>query len=227
MKRVETESERKEPPPVVGGSHVRLGHGIFWRILAILILLFAGGFIVFATSIPRAETKLARDADAIVVFTGGASRIVDAVELLAAGRGQWLLISGVHPATTPAELTRTNPEFERLLACCIKLGHQATNTVGNAIETGRWVREHGFRSLIVVTSAWHMPRALIEVQRELPGVTLIPFPVVSERIREEPWWSSIQTMRLFLVEYVKYIASLVRVQLDQADTSAGQHPTKS
>lgn len=227
MKRTETDSERKGPPPVAGVSHVRRGRRFFWLAMALLLFLFAGGFIVFAAGIPRAETKLDRNADGIVVFTGGASRIVDAVELLAARRGQKLLISGVHPATTPGELTRANPEFERLLACCITLGHEATNTVGNAIETGRWVRDHGFRSLIVVTSAWHMPRALIEVQRELPGVTLIPYPVVSERLRDEPWWSSIQTTRLFLVEYVKYVASYVRVRLEPANTGAGEHPAKS
>ena len=109
-----------------------------------------------------------------MVLTGGASRIVDAIELLAAGRGQRLLISGVHPSTTPDELTRINPEFERLLNCCIDLGHQATNTIGNAVETGRWVREKNFRSIIVVTSGWHMPRALIEIENELPDVTLVP-----------------------------------------------------
>lgn len=185
-----------------------------------LLLVAALGFVAFADGLPRGETTPPRPADGIVVLTGGASRIVDALELLAAGRGKRLLISGVHPATTPDELTRLNPDFERLLACCIDLGREATNTVGNAVETGRWARERGFRSLIVVTSAWHMPRALIEIENELPEARLVPYPVVSERMRETPWWSDAPTVRLLLIEYVKYVASFVRVRFDQAVPAA-------
>jgi uncharacterized SAM-binding protein YcdF (DUF218 family) len=157
---------------------------------------------------------------------GGAPRIVAAAALLAPGRGKRLLISGVNPATTPGELTRINPDFERLLAF-IDLGHDATNTIGNAVETARWVREQNFRSLIVVTSGWHMPRALIEIENELPDVRLIPYPVVSDRMREDPWWSDASTVRLLLIEYVKYVASFVRVRLDPARSADSMHRTHS
>jgi uncharacterized SAM-binding protein YcdF (DUF218 family) len=193
---------------------------------ALAVAVFAG-FLLFANSLPRAETKLANSADGIVVLTGGASRVVDAVELLAAGRGKRLLISGVHPATTPSELLRVNPDFERLLRCCIDLGHEATNTIGNAVETGNWVRDKSFRSLIVVTSGWHMPRALIEIEHELPGVALIAYPVVSERMRDEPWWHDAPTIRLLAVEYVKYVASFMRVRLDPASVASGEPRSRS
>lgn len=183
----------------------------------VVLLLAMLGFLYFADNLPRAEAKLNRPADGIVVLTGGASRIVDAVELLAAGRGKRLLISGVNPSTTPDQLGKLNPDFERLVVCCIDLGHEATNTVGNAIETARWAREHKFGSLIVVTSGWHMPRALIEIERELPDVQLVPYPVVSDRMREEEWWSDAGTVRLLLIEYAKYIASILRLRLDHAD----------
>lgn len=182
----------------------------------VAVMIAALGFLYFADNLPRNEARLNGSADGIVVLTGGASRIVDAVELLAAGRGKRLLISGVNPATTPDQLSKFNPDFERLTACCIDLGHEATNTVGNAIETGRWAREQKFRSLIVVTSGWHMPRALIEIERELPDVKLIPYPVVSDRMREEEWWSDAATLRLLIIEYAKYIASILRVRLDHA-----------
>ena len=193
---------------------------------AFAVVVFAG-FLAFASSLPRAEIKLASSADGIVVLTGGASRIVDAVELLATGRGKRLLISGVHPTTTPSELLRVNPDFERLLKCCIDLGREATNTIGNAVETGNWVRERNFRSLIVVTSGWHMPRALIEIENEIPGVTLVPFPVVSERMRDEPWWHDAPTIRLLVVEYVKYVASFMRVRLDPASVATGEPRSRS
>jgi uncharacterized SAM-binding protein YcdF (DUF218 family) len=192
----------------------RRWRGLLLRLCLLLAFALALGFLLFAASLPRAEVRSVAAADGIVVLTGGASRIVDAVDLLAAGRGKRLLISGVHPTTTSEELVRVNPDFERLLSCCIDLGHEATNTIGNAVETGRWVRDKGMRSLIVVTSAWHMPRALIEIEHEIPGVELTAYPVVTERMREEPWWSDTATVRLLAVEYVKYVASLVRVRLD-------------
>lgn len=192
-----------------------------------LVFVAALGFVSFADGLPRNEPRVAASADGIVVLTGGASRIVDAVELLAAGRGKRLLISGVNPSTTPDELTRINPEFERLFNCCIDLGHEATNTIGNAVETGRWVREQNFRSIIVVTSGWHMPRALIEIENELPDVTLVPYPVVSERMREDRWWSDAPTIRLLLIEYVKYLASFVRVRFDHIAVAGGARPSRS
>jgi uncharacterized SAM-binding protein YcdF (DUF218 family) len=184
----------------------------FW-LCATLAVALVVGFILFANGLPRAQAPAPRAADGIVVLTGGASRIVDAVELLDANRGQRLLISGVNPGTTHAELIRMNPDVEKFLLGRIDLGREATNTIGNAAETGQWARRWGFRSLIVVTSGWHMPRALIEIEHALPGVTLIAHSVVSDRMRDEPWWSDAQIIRLLLVEYVKYLAAYARIHL--------------
>jgi uncharacterized SAM-binding protein YcdF (DUF218 family) len=193
----------------------------FMGIVTLAVILFFAGFFVFASAIPREEAEFRGSADGIVALTGGASRISDAVELLAAGRGRRLLISGVNPSTTPGELIRSTPELEKLFACCVDLGHQALNTTGNAMEIAQWAREHQFRSLIVVTSAWHMPRALVELERELPGVALVPHAVVTDRMREEPWWTNVQTARLLLVEYLKYLATFARVRFDVFEQGAG------
>ena len=104
----------------------------FMGIVTFVIIVFFGGFVLFVSTIPREEEEFHRSADGIVALTGGASRIADAVELLVAGRGQRLLISGVNPSTTPGELIRLTPELEKLFACCVDLGHQALNTTGNA-----------------------------------------------------------------------------------------------
>ena len=120
-----------------------------------------------------------------MVLTGGAFRINDALELLAAGRGQRLLITGVNPATRAREISRLMPEHRRWFSCCVDLDHSATNTIGNAIETRRWAKARGFKSLIVVTSNFHMPRAMAELAHQLPDVTLVPYPVVSDKVRVE------------------------------------------
>jgi len=184
----------------------------YWTV-ALVMIAFIGGFFWYATQVPQVEPSFERSADAIVALTGGRERIGDAVELLAAGRGKRLLISGVNPTTRAEELSRFVPRYQAMFQCCIDLDRSATNTIGNAVETRRWVRERGFRSLVVVTSAYHMPRALAELAHQLPDVTLIPFPVVTDKQRTEPWWMNAQSIRALASEYVKYLAAVVRMRV--------------
>jgi uncharacterized SAM-binding protein YcdF (DUF218 family) len=181
------------------------------------------GFFAFLWLLPSGEIELDRNADGIVVLTGGTARVSDALELLAAGRGKRLLITGVNPGTTTADIARQVADFGKILACCVDLDYSAINTFGNAVETRRWVIDRGFRSLIVVTSAYHMPRALAEIAHQLPDVALIPFPVVSDRLRIEPWWSNSATARLVLSEYFKYLFAKVRMRFDPVASVAGSN----
>ena len=181
-------------------------------------LVLTVGFLWFAINIQTEDTQLAGKADGIVVLTGAASRIPDAIELLAAERGKRLLITGVHRATSATEIARLTPLYSKYFTCCIDLDKSALNTFGNALETKRWAREHNFNSLIIVTSNWHMPRAIAELAHQLPDVTLISYPVVSEKIKAEPWWSNIDTARLLFSEYVKYLFAHLRMRLDPDGT---------
>jgi len=182
-------------------------------VLVLAVLLLAGGFWWFVRQMPVVEAAPSRNADGIVVLTGGALRISDALELLASGHGQRLLISGVNRMTRPYEIARLVPEHQRWFSCCVDLDHSATNTIGNAIETRRWVEERRFKSLIVVTANYHMPRAMAELEHELPGVALVPYAVVSDRVRLENWWDNPSTARLLILEYLKYIVARSRMVL--------------
>src|ERR1700694_2939254 len=148
-------------------------------------ILLAAGFIWFALIIPGEDVSKDRKADGIVVLTGAAARIPDAIELLAAERGKRLLISGVHRDTRAREIARLTPLYSKYFSCCIDLDRSALNTFGNAIEAKRWARQHNFNALIVVTSNWHMPRAMAELAHQLPDVTLISFPVISPKVKDE------------------------------------------
>lgn len=185
-----------------------------WRavltVLAFAVALLGADFLWFVHQMPTAEVAPDR-ADGIVALTGGPFRINDALDLLAAGRGKRLLISGVNPVTRPGEISRLVPEHQRWFACCVDIDHSATNTIGNAIETRRWATARGFKSLIVVTANFHMPRAIVELQHALPGVRLVPYGVVSDKVHVAAWWENPETARLLFLEYLKYIVARVRL----------------
>jgi uncharacterized SAM-binding protein YcdF (DUF218 family) len=202
---------RKRPRPIGGLLRTIVSATILIGVGALIALML--GFFWFAGRVSGSEVELTRTADGIVVLTGGASRINDAIELLAARRGQRLLISGANRSTTAAEISRLNPDFTRWVRCCVDFD-RSLNTLGNAIEISRWAMRREFRSLIVVTSNYHMPRAMAEIAHQLPGVELVPFPVISERLRAEPWWANETIMRLLLSEYLKYIVARARMRLD-------------
>ncbi len=199
--------------------------------LVATVAVVGGGFVWFVWHVPAEEVTLKQNADGIVVLTGGASRIEDAMELLAAGHGKRLLISGVHRATSSAEIARLIPRYERFVSCCVDLDHSAVNTVGNAVETRRWVKDQHFNSLIVVTSAYHMPRTMAELAKQLPDTALVPFPVVTDKLRSEPWWASVPTARLILSEYAKFVVAQLRMRIEPApditESSTGRIDTKS
>lgn len=190
------------------------GNRWFAALLAIGVVALVAGFARYVSLVPMEEIPLQQKADGIVALTGGPDRIGDAAELLAAGRGKRLLITGVNPTTKMEELIKLLPRYEAVLTCCTDLDREALNTIGNAIETRRWARERGFTSLVVVTSRFHMPRALAELEHQLPDVTLIPYPVVTDKQRTEPWWTSFPATRALTFEYLKYIAALIRMKVD-------------
>ena len=178
------------------------------------LVVLAFGFFWFVLQVPDEEVRLDKNADGIVVLTGAATRIPDALELLNTKHGKRLLITGVHRTTSAHEISRLMPLNQQVFSCCVDLDRSALNTLGNALETRRWARERGFNSLIIVTSNWHMPRAMAELSHQLPDATLIPYPVVSEKIRSSAWLTDPSIMKLLISEYLKYVFAVVRMHLD-------------
>ncbi len=210
-----------EPVPIAPPRRHRLAR-LFSLAVGVCVFVVAvvlGGFILYLVTIQGGPPQPVPTADGIVVLTGTPERIVDAVNLLAEKKGRRLLISGVHPDTTLVEIGRTVSVPQDTLECCVDLGRAALNTRGNGIETAEWARRQGFRSLIVVTSGWHMPRALVELERAMPDIALVPYPVVLRPMQGTTWWTGVGTGRLLFSEYVKFVAAYLGVRLWPSVTS--------
>jgi uncharacterized SAM-binding protein YcdF (DUF218 family) len=175
------------------------------------------GFVAFADTVRRLVPTPDPRADAIVVLTGDEDRIATGVRLMVEGRAQRLLISGVHPTTRmPTELKRridgADAARRNVVRCCVDIGHEALNTSGNAEEARRWVRANGFKSVIVVTSGYHMMRSRAEFARILPEIEVVSYPVRTGRnLHLDTWWRHWPTTRLLMAEYVKFVGAFGRL----------------
>lgn len=138
-------------------------------------------------------------ADGIVVLTGGAGRIEKALELLDQGNSTKLLISGVHPKVPAGTLQNRYAKGNDLFTCCVEIDYKAIDTVGNAVQTSAWVKQNHFKSLIIVTSQYHMPRAMVEFKYHLNETSLTPVSVQTD-----------VSFGYLLKEYHKYLFSLLR-----------------
>lgn len=182
-----------------------------YAVIALCLIVAVAGFVDFAERIANAAPPENPHADAIVVLTGGSARIDGALKLLAEGRASRLLISGVNPQVTADDLAHlVGGEFSNSLDCCVDLGHEANDTVGNAVETRLWTKSRGFSSLIVVTSDYHMPRSMTELASAMPDIELTPFPVSNPARHLRDWWHDPSTLGLLIREYGKYLFAKLR-----------------
>lgn len=226
--------EPKRATPTSGAADTEAPMRGFGRLLRAVILLTGAiavalvvGFVAFATQIAGAAPPANPKAEGIVVLTGGSARIDSAMHLLAERRASRLLISGVNPAVGTealADTLDTGPDAA-MLACCVDLGHAARDTIGNATETRDWVHGHGYKSLIVVTSAYHMPRSLAELADVMPGVELIAYPIANPELHLANWWNDPEPLNLLVREYGKYLLTATRLAVSPqapAGSLAGQ-----
>ncbi len=179
-------------------------------IIAIVALIWLVGLFAFADRVrgltPAEEPARA---DAIVALTGpSAERVNAAIRLLE--QGQRVLISGVNREVRRRELRELTPGSSRLFNCCVDLGFEAEDTVGNAQEIAAWARAKGYETLIVVTSDYHMPRSLVEIRGALPEATLTPYAVSTPSLDNARWWRAAVTARRMTLEYMKYLVALGR-----------------
>lgn len=167
------------------------------RLLSLILLAWAIGFVWFAVALPQPAP--AGKSDGVVVLTGGKGRVDRGLEALRQGWTERLLISGVGAEVKPHEFAAEYNVGSRLLACCVTLGYEAVDTRSNARETADWIAQHKIASLRLVTSDWHMRRAAMELRNAAPaGVTIL-----EDAVPTQP------SLRTLFLEYHKLLARLV------------------
>ncbi|PWR25112.1 YdcF family protein [Zavarzinia aquatilis] len=184
------------------------------RLFLLIVCFLLGAYGWFLGQIPTVVAEPQRQTDGIVVLTGGALRLDEAAILLADGRARRLLISGVSIDTKPEDIRERLPALDDdLFRCCVDLGYQARNTIGNAGETAAWARANGMKTLRVVTAAYHMPRTLVELRRVLPEVEVVPHPVFPERVFDSGTLPPVTAP----LEFAKYVLALFRLRVATLD----------
>jgi uncharacterized SAM-binding protein YcdF (DUF218 family) len=191
------------------------GIRLIFNALMLTLVLLAIGFLIFVRGIERDQREPENASDGIAVLTGGVARIDQAMKLLTQGKAKRLLITGVNRVTSTEALKELASQGDQLFSCCVDIDHEARNTIDNATETSQWVAKNHYQSIIVVTSNYHMPRALAELGRVMPGVTLVPYSVVDNNVHLGRWWTYPGTTKLLLSEYIKYLPALGRLGATQ------------
>src|SRR5438309_6072681 len=171
------------------------------RLGSLLLLLYAVSFVLFAFTLGKPAADTAPGTDAAIVLTGGPGRIDHAIDVLRDHKAQRLLVAGVDPAVTKPDLARRIPGSTRWLACCVDLGSESVDTRSNAEEAGRWLANHNYKSLRLITSDWHMRRARYEFGKVLGN----KYRLVPDAVETEPSF-----LTLF-GEYNKYLLRRVAV----------------
>lgn len=183
---------------------------LFFATIIALLLFWTAGLLAFLRALPEGIEDTATDTDAIVVLTGGSLRLKTGLTLLEAGRAERLFVSGVHRGVDVQQLLRLARQSPDAAECCISLGHEADDTAGNAAETSAWMEKHGYRSMRLVTAAYHMPRSLIEFRNTMPDVQIITHPVFPAQVKLDAWWRWPGTAGLIFGEYSKYLVARIR-----------------
>lgn len=176
-------------------------------VIGAVLAVYIAGFALFVATLP-AKPSARLKADGIVALTGGDARLDAAVALLEGGTGKRLLITGANKALTKdhmKQLANGGARFD----CCADMGYAAEDTYGNAEEAAEWAAQHKFKSLIVVTANYHMPRSMRFFRTVMPKMRLIAYPVEPQA----SWWH-LGMLHLLHNEYLKYMAALVVTLFD-------------
>jgi len=180
-----------------------------------LLLAWAAGLILFAVSTTRMTPVLTDErTDAIIVLTGGSRRINTGLQLFAEGKSDQLFISGVNSGVSLNDIENMHKGSE-LPECCISIGYQANNTMNNAAESRLWLQSGNFHTIRLVTSNYHLNRALLEFHHSMPDLKILVHPVKEYDDWSQGFWKKVT------IEYNKTLVTWLRQRFEALDILNG------
>ncbi len=173
----------------------------FFSLCALTFLLVTAFFLDFTYKTFSARPRKVQT-DAIVVLAGGKGRIEEGIRLFRAQRGKWLFLVGVDPMVRKSELYKPLPGDP--LSENVILEKSSRNTFENALYSRDILLEKKVRSVLLITSRYHLKRSALLFRNALPAeLEIYPYPVDSSKIRQD-WWFHVGTFRLLFSEFYKY-----------------------
>lgn len=199
-----------------------------FRLTGLLATFWAIGCIAFFIAIfTRAPQAPAEKTEAIVVLTGGENRIEEGLKLFANERAPDLFISGVYPSVTKKDIVKKWADNGPLPVCCITLGHEATTTIQNAEETSKWLEDKNYKTIRLVTSDFHMSRAVMEFKHRMPELNVLIHPIEQNNATHNDLWFWIVSFEEYhktLVRWVGFILTPPKNAMhSHSDHTAGEH----
>lgn len=147
-------------------------------------------------------------ADAIVAISGGdtTARANEAIKLYKDGWADTIIFSG-------AAADKTGPSNALVMKQqaidagvepnAVIVEETSETTDQNASATTSIFRQNGIKSAILVTSAYHERRAMLEFDRRALGVEVRPHPVATDKQWSGYWWTTPVGWALAIPEFIR------------------------
>ena len=192
----------------------------FFIILILLISYFFVGLFNFQEKILSLEKNRNIVNSNIVILTGGSNRIKEGFKVVndidkLAKTDFKILISGTGKGFTKASLKKTlTSDFNlNLVECCIELESISKDTYSNASETYKWTKKNDINDIILITSNYHMPRAILEFKNRMPNQQIFTYPITPKNHDIKNWLNSSDTFFLIFFEYSKLLIASLRLKI--------------
>ena len=186
-------------------------------VAAVYLLLFQTNMIWWAAEPLRLSSPPAK-ADAIVVFAGGVGesgqagggyqeRVKQAIDLYKAGYAPYLVLSsGFIYSFREAEVMRALAIDQGVPASAIVLEQRAASTYDNVRFVKEILDDHHSKSILLVSSPYHMRRATMTWRHEAPGIAVVPVPPARSQFYEHTRGASLEQIRGIVWEYLATFA---------------------
>jgi len=187
--------------------------GIVVALAAVFVLLFETNIVWWAAA-PLKAAAPPSAADAVVVFAGGVGesgkagggtqeRLQRAIDIYDAHYAPNLVFSSGYTYSFPeAELMRAAAVQQGVPDAAIVLERQSKNTYDNVRYTADIFRQRRWHSMLLVTSPYHMRRALLVWHKVAPDLRIVPAPPDKSQFYDHTRGASLDQIEAIAREYV-------------------------